>query len=298
MVGACRNVSCVSRADRVLAVLGRGLVDPDTPLLCADDRAVLLGESAFETVMVARRKPVLLAEHLQRLRRSAAALSIDAPSAEEIADLVSMAIDGFEHDNGSLRLVTTPGPAGGSGTTYALLSRAPAGHGDARRSGIKAVTLPLGVPAGLRAAAPWLLGGVKSGSYAVSAAAVREAERRGADDAIWVSSDGEVLEGTKSAIAWVRAGQLIGVPAAEVGVLPSVTWEIVARLAQTLGLSTPTRRARIDEVRGADEVMLLSSIRGIAPVIEVDGRPVSDGLPGPITRTLQKALASWLENPT
>ena len=292
------NVSCVASADRVLAVLGRGLVDPGSPLLCPDDRAVLLGESAFETIMVVNNKAVLLAEHLQRLSRSAASLEIEVPSVADLTALVEQAIIAFSADHGSLRLVITPGPADGTGVAYALLSPVPPQHGDLRRTGIRAVTLPLGVPAGLRAAAPWLLGGVKSGSYAVSAAAVREAERRGADDAIWVSSDGEVLEGTKSAIAWVHAGQLITVPAVEVGVLPSVTWEIVARLAKDLGLSTATRRARVDEVRGADEVMLLSSIRGIAPVISLDDRPVADGVPGPITRTLQKALSTWLENPT
>lgn len=271
-------------------------MDPTEPLLRPDDRAVLLGESAFETVMVVNRTPVLLAEHLQRLQRSADALQITVASTEDLISLVDLAISAFGHDHGSLRLVATPGASGSaSGVTYALLSPLPEQHGDLRRSGIRAITLPLGVPAGLRAAAPWLLGGVKSGSYAVSAAAVREAERRGADDAIWVSSDGEVLEGTKSAIAWVHAGQLLSVPALEVGVLPSVTWDIVVRLAQGLGLPVGTRRARIDEVRGADEVMLLSSIRGIAPVISIDERPVADGVPGPITRTLQKALSTWLD---
>ena len=286
--------------DTVLAVLtaeGPILADPAIPLLTSDDRAVLLGESAFETLLVSQRTPVLLTEHLERLKRSGAALSIEVPADADLLALVTLGVENFGGDSAAVRLVVTPGSSERRGVTFVRVYEIPSRHLDTRHAGIAAITLSLGIPAGLRAAAPWLLGGVKSGSYAVSAAGLREAQRRGADDAIWLSSDGEVLEGTTSAIAWVRAGQLLTVPASEVGVLPSVTWELVSRLSQGLGLPTATRRARIDEIRGADEVMLLSSVRGIAPVITIDQRRVGDGAPGAVTRGLQKALDSWLDDP-
>lgn len=284
----------------VLAVLtanGPQLADPDAPLLSSDDRAVLLGESAFETALVAKGRPVLIKEHIQRLRRSGASLSIPIPDEADLLALAELAATTFEGDDAAMRIVVTPGSTEHAGVTFIRVYAIPDRNTDLRQKGIAAVTLSLGIPAGLRAAAPWLLGGVKSGSYAVTAAAVREAERRGAQDAIWLSSDGEVLEGTTSAIAWVRAGQLLSVPAAEVGVLPSVTWDLVSRLSHGLGLPTATRRARIDEIRAADEVMLLSSVRGIAPVCTIDGRPVGDGAPGTVTRGLQSALENWLSDP-
>lgn len=279
----------------VLAVLGQGVVDPAKPVINGEDLAVLRGISAFETILVSHDKPVLLDSHLERLGRSGQALDVAIPSAQDLRQLVEQAMAAFEGDEGALRITVTPGPEGGSGLTYALLSPISPLNPGIRENGIKAVTLSQGIPAGLRVAAPWLLGGVKSGSYAVTGAAEREAHRRGAQDAIWISSDGEVLEGTKSAIAWIRGGDLITVPAAEVGILPSVTWELVEIVAKSLHIPTCFRRARIDEVRAADEVVLLSSIRGIAPVVEIDGRTIGSGAPGAVTRQLQKGLDSWLE---
>ena len=66
------------------------------------------------------------------------------------------------------------------------------------------ISLPLGLEADLRAVAPWLLGGVKSTSYAVNMAAEAEARRRGADDAVFLASGDVVLEGPVTNVWWRR----------------------------------------------------------------------------------------------
>jgi 4-amino-4-deoxychorismate lyase len=267
----------------VLALLGPDgpvVVDPARPVLRADDPGVVRGECVFETLRVVDGRPALVAAHLARLRRSAARLALDLPAGHE--ELVPVAAAAHGGGEGVLRLVVSRG-----GTAYALVTPVPQAALDGRR-GVTAVTLTLGVPAGLRPQAPWLLGGVKSTSYAVNMAALREAEARGAQDVVFVSSDGEVLEGPTATCVWVRDGVLVTPPADEVGVLPGTTVDVVLNLHEG---PSQVRRGTVEELRAADEVMLLGSVRGVAPVVALDGAP----LPlGPVTRRLQEALEQAL----
>ena len=259
--------------DTVLAVLDGAsprLADPLAPLLRADDPGVLRGESVFETVRVAAGRPAFLDRHLRRLARSAARLDLVLPAGwPALADL---AVGAWGRPDGVLRLVCSRG-----GVAYALVSDVPGETVRGREQGIRALTLTLGVPAGLRAVAPWLLGGVKSTSYAVNMAALREAQARGADDAVLVSSDGEVLEGPTATAAWVAGGRLVTPPPDGVGILPGTTMEVVLELCGELGVPFEVRRGSVAELLEADEVLLTGSIRGVAPVVALDGRELGCG---------------------
>ena len=112
----------------------------------------------------------------------------------------------------------------------------------------------------------------------------RAAQQRGLDDAIWVSADGEVLEAPTATVAVVRGGRVATPPADEVGILPGTTAE--ATLARS-PVPVDVRRVRADELAEADEVMLLSSVRGVAPVVELDGRRLAVG---PVTTALRAAF--------
>jgi 4-amino-4-deoxychorismate lyase len=154
----------------------------------------------------------------------------------------------------------------------------------AREHGVSAVTLTLGVPAGLRTDAPWLLGGVKSTSYAVNMATLRAAEAVGAEDAIWTSSDGYVLEAPTSTVAWVADGRLVTPPAEQVGTLPGTTAAVALALSP---VPVDVRLGTVDELRAADEVLLLSSVRGVTPVVRLDGRELGIG---PVTTAVRAAF--------
>ena len=179
-----------------------------------------------------------------------------------------------------LRLVATPGPAGGAPVAFALVTHLPGHLEPLRTRGLRVVTL-----LGFRAEAPWLLPGVKSTSYAVNMAAEAEAMRRGADDAVFVDPAGIVLEGPVTNVWW-RRGDRLFTPSLDLGILAGVTRATVSELARgrwevvegTFG---------IDDLRTSDEAFTSSSVRELMPIAEVDGA----ALPlGPVAGELQAAL--------
>lgn len=273
----------------VLAVLGDPprFLDPSAPLVRADDLGLARGEAVFETVRIAAGRPAFLSLHLDRLVRSARRVAIDLPGGwTELAQAV--AAEYGAHDDGVLRLTCTKGPPGGSPVGFALATPVPAESLLARERGVRVVTLSLGVPAALRSQAPWLLGGVKSTSYAVNMASLRAAAAAGVDDAVWTSTDGFVLEAPTATVAWVRDGRLVTPPADEVATLPGTTAHVA------LGLSpvpVDVRLGTTGELAEADEVMLLSTVRGVTPVVALDGRELPVG---PVTRSLRAAFEQAL----
>ena len=237
-------------------------VSPDAPLLRADDLGMVRGEAVFETLRVVHGTPVQLAAHLSRMAQSAARLDMQLPSG--FAELAAKAAVGAT--DAGLRLTFTKGGLG-----YAVLFDV-APETVAARSGISVMTLPLGISSTIRAEQPWLLGGVKSTSYAVNMAALRHAHAHGADDVIWVSTDGYVLEApTSTVIAKVDGGWVT--PPAETGILPGTTLLAVQQITQVA-----VRQLAVEELTA--EVCLLSSVRGVAPVTALDGRqlPVDHAL--------------------
>lgn len=259
--------------ERRLAVLGTGLVDPELPLLRADDLGVLRGDGIFETLLVRDGAPWLLEEHLGRLAHSAARMDLAVPPPSAWRELVATIVAGWAPDHeGLLRLVCTRGPdETGPPTAYAALAPVPAVVLQQRRRGIRVVTRGLGLPAQARRDAPWLLGGVKTTSYAVAMAVLRDARRQGADDVVWMSIDGEVLEGPTASVLWADGGTLCTVPV-DTGILEGTTVAHLMAEAPAHGFDVAVRRTTVADLHGADAVWLLSSVRGVAAVRSIDGR--------------------------
>jgi 4-amino-4-deoxychorismate lyase len=272
---------------RVLAVLGRGVVPLDTPLLRADDLGATRGDGVFETLHVRGGTAWLLDEHLRRMAVSAQRLDLTLPSVTELVDLVEAALGAWPSDKeATLKIVCTRGPEetastsgaghpGAAPSVFALITPITPATLSQRRNGIKVATASLGVSADARAQAPWLLGGVKSLSYAANMAALRWAASQGCDDVLYLSSEGQVLEGPTSSVVWAVEGTLCTVPD-ETGILPGITAAYLFDHADALGLATSRRRAMVEDLLAADGVWLCSSGRGIARMVELDGKPVAD----------------------
>jgi hypothetical protein len=178
------------------------VLDPATPLLRADDLGVVRGGGRLRDAPGRRRPAAFLDLHLARMQRSAARVGIALPGGwTELARAAAAT-----QDDGFLRLTCTKGAPDAGPVGFAVAGPISDEIVRGREHGIRVVTLTLGVDAGARVEAPWLLGGVKSTSYASNMATQRAAVERGAQDAIWVSGDGEVLEAPTATVAWVRGG--------------------------------------------------------------------------------------------
>ena len=273
-----------------VAVGGRGLVDPDAPVLHADDEGFLRGRAAFETTRVYGGKPFKLAEHLERLAGSVARLDLPALDVGECEALARAALDEAGVDEAVLRVYWTAGREGTArATALALVSALPPELEELRRRGMRLVSLPLATDPELLAVAPWLLAGVKSTSYAVNKAAEAEARRRGADDAIFLGGDGTVLEGTVTNVWW-RRERVLYTPALELGILAGVTRATLVEEAARLRYEVREGVFPLEHLAGAEEAFTPSSVREVMPVAELDGAPVGDGRPGPAAGELQQAL--------
>jgi 4-amino-4-deoxychorismate lyase len=265
-------------------------VSPDEPVLHADDLALLRGLAAFETIRVYGGTPFRLGAHLERLTTSAARIGLPAVSSKELVELASSALAGAGRADCVLRFYWTAGREGTEApTALAMVSTLPAHLDDLRRRGVRAISLQLGLDPTSRAEAPWLLGGVKSTSYAINMAAEQEARRRGADDAVLLASDGTVLEGPVTNVWW-REGELLRTPSLDLGILAGVTRSYVFDVAAELGFEVEEGRFPLDRLATSDEAFTSSTVREIMPVVELDGAPVGDGRPGRAAKALQDGL--------
>lgn len=258
-----------------VAVLGRGLVDPETPVLRADDLGVLRGDGVFESLHVRAGKPWLLDEHLARMARSAARMDLALPDESALRDLVFTACTAADPAiEYALRLVCTRGVDGADQVTcFATVSPVAEASIAPRSAGIAVRTITLGFAAGGRTGNPWLLGGVKSLSYAVNMASQRWALAQGVDDVIWVSSDGFVLEAPTSTVVWQTGDRLCTVPAEQTGILPGTTARYLLDHAADLGFTAGEAMITPAGLAAASGAWLLSSIRGIAELQMIDGTP-------------------------
>jgi 4-amino-4-deoxychorismate lyase len=250
-----------------VAVAGRGVLAPGEAVFTAGDEALLRGRAAFETTRVYGGRPFRLDAHLERLAASAASLGLPAPDAEAAARLAADALAAAGEPDAGLRLYYT------GATLVATVAPIPPELEGLRARGLRLVSLPLGVDADRP---DWLLGGVKSTSYAVNMAAEQEAKRRGADDAVFVAAGGIVLEAPISNIWW-RRGSTLCTPSLDTGVLAGVTRATVLELAPEAGYRVEEGRFPLGDLLEADEAFTSSSVRELIPVVAVDDAELPRG---------------------
>jgi 4-amino-4-deoxychorismate lyase len=152
-----------------------------------------------------------------------------------------------------------------------MISPLPADYPRLRREGLRVITLPRGLAPDAFAGAPWLLGGVKTLSYAVNMAAQREALRRGADDVLFVATDGTVLEAPTGSVVWAVGRTLHTTPLGPTGILAGTTQALLFDRAAEAGWTTSFTTATVADLHAADVVWLVSSVRGPIDVVDLDG---------------------------
>ncbi len=266
----------------VVGVLGRGIVPAEEPVVRADDLGLARGDGCFESCRVltdAGGNSVVerLDAHLYRLQRSLDRLDISTEVADCRGLVELVAAHWSTPGEAVVKLMVTRGVEGtGVPTVVATVRPIGAEALRQRREGVRAITLPRGTDSDSFADAPWLLGGVKALSYALNMAALREAVRRGAQDAVWVSRDGMVLEAPTATVVWAQGAGLATTPRGASGILAGTTMAALFDGARADGHDVTTDPIRADDLATVDGIWLVSAIRGVAEVTELDGKPRPD----------------------
>jgi 4-amino-4-deoxychorismate lyase len=254
---------------------GPEVLDAGAAVLYADDPMVLRGDGVFETLLLRDGRPCLLAAHLARLAGSADTIGLAAPDVDRFRAAIGLAVSRWRGGEAVLRLLYGRGREGGSAgrraTGYVTVSALPERVGAARRDGVTAVTLDRGVPAYDVDDAPWSLARVKSLSYGWFAAAQRHAERQGATDVVLVSSDGFVLEGSRSTVVIAPRAGVLQTPPSSSPLLPGITADALFTVARRRGWRCESERLRVEDLHTAQGLWLLSSVTLAARVSVLDG---------------------------
>lgn len=254
-------------------------VDAAEPILTAFDAGAGRGDGVFETLGVRDGRARGIEAHLARLAASALKLDLPAPNLAQWRAGVDALLEALpDRGQASIRLVITRGDASGTPTCW-LTGSAVASDFPERTAGIRVVTLSRGYANDVGEDAPWLLVGAKTLSYAINMAALREARRRGADDAVFTSTDGFALEGPTSSLI-LRQGSTIVTPAIQHGILAGTTQADLFTLLEDSGFECVYRTVAVEELHRSDAAWLVSSVRLAAPITSVDGEaiPTDPGL--------------------
>jgi branched-chain amino acid aminotransferase len=239
-----------------LACLDGQTLPAEEATIPATDEGLLRGDGVFEVIRVYDGRPFALADHLDRLERSAANLRLDGVARSELETEIPELLEarGGRAFDGCLRVVLTRG-----GRRLLLTEPLP--------------LTPERVRLGFVEFAPTrVLDGIKSLSYAGNMLAGRLARERGFDEALLVTPHGRVLEAPTSSIFWVdRRGELCTPPLAE-HILASITRGRVMRL-----VSVEERPCTREDILDAAEAFLASTTREVQSVAAIEDRELAEG---------------------
>ncbi|RKS93394.1 4-amino-4-deoxychorismate lyase [Microbacterium sp. AG790] len=249
-------------------------VDPAAPALTVGELSTQRGDGIFESIGVVDGHAQEVEAHLSRLAHSAQLCDLPHPHLEQWRQAVALAAAACGAGEAVIKLILSRGIEHGP-TPTAWVTAAPAADFSAARTrGIRVVTLDRGYALDTPARAPWLLLGAKTLSYAVNMAALREAHRRGADDAIFITSDGFVLEAPTASLI-LRRGDSFVTPAPNAGILHGTTQLSLFEHLEARGFETGYETVPVSELQTADAAWLVSSVRLAAPVTAVDERELA-----------------------
>jgi len=276
-----------------VSVNGR-ITDAASASISVFDHGFLYGEGVYETLRTYGRRPSLFGRHMQRLRRSAALMSLPVPfSDDELHRRVLDTMGAFD-EPGELyiRMLLTRGvgeltydPVACPEPSLVVIVKPfpepPARH-FTEGVRIALVSIRRNHPDALNPR-------IKSNNLLNNAMAMQEALRRGADEALMLNQAGAVTECSQSNFFFVDQTDTLVTSPLDAGLLPGITRAYVLELAGRLGMTSAERSFSPDALASAREAFITSTTREVMPVTTIDDRTVGAGRPGPLTMALLDA---------
>ena len=293
--------------------LNGALVSADVPQLSVTDRGFQLGDGVFAALRARRNVLIEWREHFARLHESAAALRIRVPYGDdELASGVRALLEaaGLSGDG------STSGVEPGDSALRITISRGPLARRGLLPSGYEAALATVAIQAWPYAPAPASLldrgvhtitsairrdpasplARIKATSRADYVYAKLEAERAGADDALFLTLVGSLSEATTANLFCITEGRLL-TPPLDAAILAGTTrtWLLSDPAVRRLGLKAAEQDLWPEDLLAADEALLSSSVAGVIPLTMFDGQPIGTGRPGPRTIALRAAREAWID---
>lgn len=253
------------------------------------DHGLLYGDGVFEGIRSYGGRPFKLREHVRRLFMSAKFIMLELPCGEEEMEAIineTLKINGILE--GYIRVVATRGE-GDLGldprkcpkpSVFVIADKITLYPRELYEKGIEVVTSPV-----LRVSPSMLDPRVKSLNYLNNIMAKIHASNAGKPEALMINSDGCIVECSGENIFIARKGSLV-TPPPYMGSLEGITRETVIELAGRMGLGVCQECITLYDVYNAEECFLTGSAAEIIPVVGVDGRKISSGAPGAVTRRM------------
>src|SRR3954471_22407350 len=273
------------------AVYVNGKITPaDEAVVPVYDHGFVYGEGVYETLRTYNRVPFLYDRHMRRLRQSAERILLDVPFDDAtmrswIDQTVAAAGELDEayirilHTRGigdlSYDLKSTPKP-----TTVIIVKPFEAYPPRVYNDGIRLALVEM-----MRNHPKSVNPIIKSNNLLNNALAMQAAYRSGAEEALMCNYRGELTECSQSNFFMVRGGSVL-TPPSQAGILEGVTRAFIFELGRELGIDVREETLTPIDLETADEMFITSTTRDLSPVVNVDGRVVGGGTPGPVTRRL------------
>ncbi|MHB8896238.1 MAG: aminotransferase class IV [Candidatus Geothermincolia bacterium] len=284
-----------------LAFINGEIVPLSEAVIPVTDRAVMFGDSAFETLRAYGGRPFRLARHLERLGETCRILRMrppisDAEIAVAIADLLTKSALG--DCDAYVRVTVTGGPSTGprclertgpQGIFIVAHELEPLPDGVFERGVSLAIS-------GIKRNGSSPLTGIKSGNFLDSLFASQDARDRGQDDAVMLTTAGNLAEAPFSNIFMVKDGELL-TPNIGCGFLPGITREAIIEVAIAQGVPVREITDNHETLMACDEAFLTSSIKEVMPVRQVGTRLLTF-CPGPVTQLLREAFRELVSRET
>jgi len=269
-------------------------VDKSQALFSPDERGLVFGDGIYEVVRAYNGRWLRWDEHMRRLVSGLEQLRItgvDVSSLGGIADRL-LQENSLKKGEATVYLQLTRGaaprahqfPPAGTPPTIYLEAKSFAPTIAAQRDGGSVVVVP---------DQRWARCDLKTTNLLPNILAFQTAREAGALEALF-SRDGVLMEGSRSSMLFVKNGTVFAPPLSNY-ILGSITRELVLELAAAEKIPVVLQPTFQSELPKLEEMMIIGTTTEITPVISVDGRPVGDGKPGPITRRLQAALRKFIE---
>jgi len=261
------------------------------------DAGFLYGDGIYETMRSYGGHVFARERHLARLERSAAGVRLPLPPADFLREALGATVRANGDGEGIVRLTITRGvlarrlDLSSAGAPSVLVTFDPIDprDDDVRAAGIRVIT------SAYRRFSSHALAGIKSTNYQISLFARNEAREAGAQEVLMRNETGDYVESAAANLFAVENGTIV-TPPLGTGILGGVTREIVLERVAAEGLPAVEESIAPERLEGADEIFLSGTTIRVAPVVAVDGRPVGDGSPGPVSRRLLKAYLDAVDD--